>query len=243
MAENSSLSVRDLVVNRGGKRVLHGVSLDVRAQEITALVGANGAGKSSTVMAIAGALPIASGAVMLGARNLVGRAPDEIRRSGVAVVPEGHRVLGDLSVLDNLRVACLGLPRAEVADTIERALAIFPDLRDRLALEARALSGGQKQMVAMAQAFVARPSFLLVDELSLGLAPLVVKRLAQTLADVAASGVGVLLIEQFTTLALELATRAAVLERGAIVFSGSASELRARPEILHSAYLAATKRS
>lgn len=232
------LSLRELVVHRGGKPVLHGINLDVEAGRLTALVGANGAGKSSTVMAVAGALAPRSGRIEVDGQPLQGCRPEAVRAAGVVVVPEGHRVLGELSVRDNLRAAATLLAAGEVEAEIARVLDILPELRERLEQPGRALSGGQKQMVCIAQALIARPRYMLVDELSLGLAPLVVNRLAGVLQDVAATGVGVLLIEQFTSLALRISARAYVLERGRIAFGGSAQELRERPEILHSSYLA-----
>lgn len=232
------LSLRELVVHRGGKPVLHGIDLDVEAGRLTALVGANGAGKSSTVMAVAGALVPQSGRIEADGKPLQGRRPEAVRAAGVVVVPEGHRVLGELSVRDNLRAAATLLAAGEVEAEIARVLDILPELRERLEQPGRALSGGQKQMVCIAQALIARPRYMLVDELSLGLAPLVVNRLAGVLQDVAATGVGVLLIEQFTSLALRISARAYVLERGRIAFGGSAQELRECPEILHSSYLA-----
>lgn len=232
------LSLHQLVVHRGGKPVLHGIDLDVRPGEVTALVGANGAGKSSTVMAIAGAVPVTAGRICVGDTELHRLRPEAVRGHGVVVIPEGHRVLGDLSVHDNLRAAATAWPARQVEAEVERVLALLPELRGKLDAMGRSLSGGQKQMVCIAQALIARPRFLVIDELSLGLAPAIVKRLAQVVQDVAAEGVGVLLIEQFTTLALAISTRAYVLERGRMAFSGSAEELRARPEVLHSSYLA-----
>lgn len=232
------LQVRELCVHRGGKQVLHGVSLDITPGQITALVGANGAGKSTTVLAMGGALPVSAGRVELAGVALHNCRPEVVRAAGVAVVPEGHRVLGDLSVLDNLRAAAASLSPVASLAAIDRVLDIFPELKEKLPTFARTLSGGQKQMVCIAQALVVSPGYLVVDELSLGLAPSVVKRLAQVLERAAASGVGVLLIEQFTTLALSLATQAYVLERGRIAFAGTAAALRDQPEILHNSYLA-----
>lgn len=233
-----ALDVRDLKVERGGREVLHGVSLSVEPGTITALLGANGAGKSSLVMTIAGVLPAKSGAVKIDGRDLLGLAPHIVRKTGVAVVAEGHPVLANLSVLDNLRAAALMLPRTEADREVESALEVFPELKERLTVGAQDLSGGQKQMVNIAQALIARPRMLLIDELSFGLAPAIVVRLAEIIRAIAGRGVGVLLIEQFTTLALSLATRAFVMERGNLVFSGTSAELEAKPEILHGAYLA-----
>jgi branched-chain amino acid transport system ATP-binding protein len=232
------LSVDSLLLHRGGKAVLHGISLRVPPGEVTALLGANGAGKSSTVMAIAGALPVSGGRIEVEGQALHNTRPERVRGLGVAVVPEGHRVLGDLSVLDNLRAAATLLPQPEVQRGIARVLAIFPELEAKLALPGRSLSGGQKQMVCIAQALIGNPRYLAIDELSLGLSPMIVKRLADVVQQVAREGVGVLLIEQFTTLALAVSSRAYVLERGRIAFDGASEELRQKPEILHSSYLA-----
>jgi branched-chain amino acid transport system ATP-binding protein len=233
-----SIIISGLVVNRGGKRVLHGIDFTVRPGMISTLLGANGAGKSTTVMTLAGALPLESGTVRLGEVPLNGLSPDRIRRHGVALVPEGHRVLGALNVEDNLLVAALDRTTQGRRAGLERVYAIFPELADRRRQFASDLSGGQKQMVAMGQAFIARPDFMIVDELSLGLAPAVVRRLAEALTLAAAEGIGVLLIEQFAHLALGLATHAMVLERGRLVYDGPSATLREQPEILHGAYLA-----
>lgn len=237
MSGTSKVHVENLVVERGGKRVIHDISFSVAAGKITTLLGANGAGKSSTVLAMAGVLP-RGGSVRLGNAALEGFSPDRIRRAGLALVPEGHRVLGQLSVEDNILVAALEGSAAARREGLERAYEIFPELTERRRQSASDLSGGQKQMVAMAQAFVAKPHFMIVDELSLGLAPAVVKRLAEALKIAAINGIGVLLIEQFANLALDLADQALVIERGRLVFVGPAATLKAQPDILHGAYLA-----
>ena len=233
-----SITVENLVVERGGKRVLHGISFTLQSGTISTLLGANGAGKSSTVMALSGAIPTASGTVSLDDIKLTDLSPDAVRRRGVAMVPEGHRVLGQMSVEDNLLVSVLERSAGARRDGLDRAFAIFPELETRRHQLAGDLSGGQKQMVAMAQAFLAKPRFMIVDELSLGLAPTVVKRLAEALTLAAEDGIGVLLIEQFANLALGLASHALVMERGRIVFDGSSQTLRQQPDILHGAYLA-----
>ncbi|AKR54878.1 Branched-chain amino acid transport ATP-binding protein LivF [Devosia sp. H5989] len=233
-----SITVQNLTVARGGKRVIHDISFGVAPGQISALLGANGAGKSSTVMALAGAIPTESGKVRLGDETLTGLSPDRIRRHGVALVPEGHRVLGQLSVEDNLLVAALDPSATARRAGLDRVYEIFPELAERRRQQASDLSGGQKQMVAMGQAFIARPDFMIVDELSLGLAPTVVRRLAEALKLAASQGIGVLLIEQFANLALDLARHAMVLERGRLVYDGPSATLRENPEILHGAYLA-----
>jgi branched-chain amino acid transport system ATP-binding protein len=236
-----TLQVDKMAVERNGREVLHGVDLMVAPGEIVALLGANGAGKSSLIMAIAGALTPKSGSVRLGSLRLSGLPAHMVRRQGVAVVSEGHPVLNGLSVQDNLRAAGLMLSRSEAEHGVAAALDVFPELKERLEVAAQYLSGGQKQLVNIAQALIARPKYLLIDELSFGLAPAVLVRLGDVIRGVAAGGVGVLLVEQFTTLALSLASRAYVIERGQIVFNGPSRDLEARPEILHGAYLATAK--
>lgn len=232
------LSVRNLSVHRAGRQVLQDVSLAIKDGEIVGLLGANGAGKSSLVMAIAGDLAVSSGSIDLDGRSLLGQPPEAVRRLGVAVVPEGHPVLEPLSVRDNLRAAGSMLRASELDGEIRATLELFPELAARLHVAAHNLSGGQKQMVCIAQALIGRPRTLLIDELSFGLAPVIVVRLGQTLRKIAQRGVGILLIEQFTTLVLSLASEVHVLERGWLGFSGSAQALRNNPEILHNAYLA-----
>lgn len=236
-ATATMLALQGLTVVRGARPVVRDVSIEIRAGEVTALLGPNGAGKSSLVLAVGGVLKPTAGSVMLEGRDLAGRRPERIRQAGVAVVPEGRRLLPQLSVEDNLRVATYTLPRSEATAGRERALELFPELKKRLSNPARALSGGEQQMVVLAQALVSRPRFVLIDELSLGLAPVVVNRLIPTIRTVAEAGIGVLLIEQFATVALGLANRAYLMEGGRLQYSGTAKELRDKPELLHSAYL------
>jgi len=186
--EFSMLEVRQLHISRGGKAVVHGIDLNVAPGEVVALLGPNGAGKSSIVQALAGAVRHSQGTIHLEGKCLSGMSPDKVRRAGLAIVPEGHHLLGSLSVLDNLRAAALMLPKVEVEPAIQRVLGIFPELEVKLEQPGRTLSGGQKQMVCMAQALLARPKLLVVDELSLGLAPLVVRRLADVVSLTASQG-------------------------------------------------------
>jgi branched-chain amino acid transport system ATP-binding protein len=234
-----SLTVSNLTVARAGKTVIHGVSLEIAPGKITALLGANGAGKSSLVLSIAGALPVERGELLLDGKSIKGLRPENVRRLGVVAVPEGHRVLGDLTVEENLRVAGTALKRRELDNAVERALETFAELNPRLAVRAGALSGGQQQMLVLAQAIVSQPRYILADELSFGLAPMIVARLVPVLESFAANGVGVLLIEQFTHIALRISHYAYVMERGRIRFAGEPEALRQNPDILHSAYLAA----
>jgi branched-chain amino acid transport system ATP-binding protein len=159
-----------------------------------------------------------------------------VRRRGIATVPEGHQVLRELSVRDNLLVAAGDFSRAQAAQALEKTLELFPELRERLAQTAADLSGGQQQMVALAQAMMVPPRFLVIDELSFGLAPLIVARLVPVIRRIAAQGVGVLLIEQFTHLALALADHVYVMSRGHVSYDGAPAKLRDDPDILHRAY-------
>jgi branched-chain amino acid transport system ATP-binding protein len=232
-----TLEIRDLDVPRGGRPVLHGVSLDIPAGEITTLLGPNGAGKSTLVLTIGGALASTAGSISLGGAELRGAKPEKVRGAGIAVVPEGRRLLPNLSVEDNLKVATYNLPPVEAAAGVEAALALFPELDKRLHTAARSLSGGEQQMVVLAQALASKPRIIVVDELSLGLAPVVVKRLMPVMEQVADQGTGVLLIEQFAHVALALATTAYVIEGGEIKYSGTAQALKDDPDLLHKAYL------
>jgi branched-chain amino acid transport system ATP-binding protein len=232
-----ALRVENLSVPRAGRVVVHDVSLEIPSGEVTTLLGANGAGKSTLVLAIGGVLRPTGGRVLLGDLDLTRRRPERIRQAGVAIVPEGRRLLPELTVEDNLRVATYALSREEKRERIAYALTLFPRLEARWDAKSRLLSGGEQQMVVLAQALVSRPRIVIVDELSLGLAPVVVKGLVPTLEEVAQSGVGILLIEQFAHVALSLARQAYVLEGGRIRYRGTAEELKDRPDVLHSAYL------
>jgi len=232
-----SLTIDAFSVARGGRPVVHEVSIDIPPGEITALLGPNGAGKSSLVLAVGGVLRPLGGRVLLGEDDLARRRPEAIRGAGVAIVPEGRRLLPALTVEDNIRVSTYMLSRAQAREGMDYALELFPALERRWKAQARALSGGEQQMVVLAQALVSRPKFVLVDELSLGLAPVIVKRLMPTLESVAKDGAGILLIEQFANVALGVAKSAYVIEGGRIRDHGTAQELKDNPERLHSAYL------
>jgi branched-chain amino acid transport system ATP-binding protein len=231
------LALDGLTVARGGRNVVREVSLEIPAGEVTALLGPNGAGKSSMVLSMGGIIKPVGGKVLLDGNNLAGRRPERIRSAGVAIVPEGRRLLPELTVSENLRVATYTLSSSDAAAGRKRALELFPELEKRLPYAGRSLSGGEQQMVVLAQALVSHPRYVIIDELSLGLAPVVVNRLVPTIRSIAESGIGVLLIEQFAAVALGLANRAYVMEGGRIRYSGLASELRDKPDLLQSAYL------
>jgi branched-chain amino acid transport system ATP-binding protein len=231
VSDSSSLVIDGLSVSRGGHAVLHEVSLRIPAGSVTTLLGPNGAGKSTLVLAVGGILRATGGAVIMDGSTLTRFRPEQVRQAGVAIVPEGRRLLPDLTVEDNMRVATYSLSRSAAKDGIKHTLELFPQLEKRWSATARTLSGGEQQMVVLAQALVSRPKFVL------GLAPVVVQRLIPALQQAAADGVGVLLIEQFVHVALGLAETAYVIEGGRIVHQGTAAELREHPERLHSAYL------
>jgi branched-chain amino acid transport system ATP-binding protein len=239
-ATGLALRLEELSVERGGRTVVHEVSLDVPPGEVTTLLGPNGAGKSTLVLAVGGILRASGGKVVLGDADLTRARPEAIRAAGVAIVPEGRRLLPELTVEDNLRVATYTLSRDERKERIAYALDLFPRLEARWKAPSRLLSGGEQQMVVLAQALVSRPRIVIVDELSLGLAPIIVKSLVPTLEEVARSGIGILLIEQFAHVALGLANTAYVLEGGRIRYHGTAAELKSRPDLLRSAYLMRT---
>jgi branched-chain amino acid transport system ATP-binding protein len=231
------LGLRGITVERGGRAVVRDVSIEVPAGQVTALLGPNGAGKSSLVLAVGGVLRPSAGSVVLAGHDFAGRRPERIRRAGIAIVPEGRRLLPDLTVEDNLGIATYALLREQAKAGRAQALELFPELSRRLSMRARTLSGGEQQMVVLAQALVSQPRYMLIDELSLGLAPVVVNRLIPAIRAVAEYGIGILLIEQFANVALGLANHAYIMEGGRLRFSGLAQELRDKPELLRSAYL------
>jgi branched-chain amino acid transport system ATP-binding protein len=229
-----TLVVTNLTVTDGHRTLVSGVSLSITPGQVTAVIGANGAGKSELVLALAGMLPISAGSVTLNGHPLK-PAPETIRRAGIAAVPEGHRVLTALSVDDNLRAAgtLLGAKaRQQLAEVYE----IFPELAERKPQIAGTMSGGQQQMLALGHALMCAPRYLLIDEMSLGLAPLIVKRLLSVVALLKSQGVGILLIEQFTDLALSIAETAVVLRSGKMRYSGLASALVSDKALLQNAY-------
>ena len=238
------LEVRQLeVVYNRVATAIQGVSLDVPEGALVALVGTNGAGKTTTLRAISGFLPsedaaITDGTVKLGGKRIEGSLPHLLAKAGVVLVPERDKVFATLSVQDNLLFAA----RSDAPVTIEQIHGYFPRLRERATQLAGFLSGGEKQMLAIGMALLSKPTLLLVDELSLGLAPIVVKGLVPTLEEVARSGIGILLIEQFAHVALGLANTAYVLEGGRMRYHGTAAELKSRPDVLHSAYLMRAQR-
>jgi branched-chain amino acid transport system ATP-binding protein len=217
----------------GDSHVLHGVSLTLQAGRLLALLGRNGAGKTTCMSAIIGFVPPRAGEILLHGEPIARRAPEAIARLGVGLVPQGRRVFASLSVEENLQVA-LRAPRAPAAQawTLARAYAAFPRLAERRRQAAGSLSGGEQQMLAIARALVSNPRVLLLDEPSEGLAPLIVQEVGETLLKLKAEGQSILLVEQNTTLALRVADEVAILNTGRIVYDGTAGDLRGKPELL-----------
>ena len=231
------LSVRDLHAGYGGKNVLHGVSLEVPRGTIVTLLGANGAGKSTLLKTIVGLLPRTAGTIDLDAVPLPTSTPDRALKAGVALVPEQRELFKEMSVLDNLRLgAFLRRGAVEIQDDCERLLNVFPVLRQRSSQLARTLSGGEQQMLAIARALMGRPSILLLDEPSLGLAPKIVEEIFAIIGQIKADGTGVLLVEQNAAMALDVAEYGFVLELGEITLKGSAEVLKESP-IVRASYL------
>ena len=204
----------------GAVEAVHGISFGAEPGQVTALIGANGAGKSSTLAAISGLVP-ASGRIRFEGRDIAGKPPHEIVRAGIVQVPEGREILGRMTVEENLLLGLRGRSRSGIASAYER----FPILGERRALLAGTLSGGEQQMLAIARALLAEPRLLLLDEPSLGLAPLVVARVFEALADLRQQGVTMLLVEQNALRALRLADQAYVMDLGRIVMTGTGDAL------------------
>jgi branched-chain amino acid transport system ATP-binding protein len=229
------LATHELAAGYDGVPVTHGVSLSVRAGEIVALLGPNGAGKTTTLLAISGLLPMLQGSIELLGEDAAGGvgAPHALVRRGLAHVPEDRALFHDLTVHEHLRVC-----REATREAVSEALRHFPALEPLMRRKAGLLSGGEQQMLALARGFVGRPRLLLVDELSLGLAPVIVERLLPALRALAQeTGAGILLVEQHVDLALQTADRAYVMANGRIVLEGDAAELRERRDALASSYL------
>ncbi|MPZ88994.1 MAG: ATP-binding cassette domain-containing protein [Nitriliruptorales bacterium] len=208
--------------------------MEVRSGELVALLGRNGAGKTTTLRAIMGLVAVRSGRIDCGGENVVGLATERIARFGIGYVSEDRRMFPGLTVRENVRLAALGasLPRDEQEPALQRVLEVFPALERHLDLDASRLSGGQQQMVAIGRALICGTRLLLVDEPTQGLAPNLAVEIARTLRAVAETGVGVLLVEQNSQMALQLADRAYALDQGVIVGGGSADELRESPKVL-----------
>lgn len=231
------LHVDGLSVNYGAIKALKKVSCDVNQGEIVALIGANGAGKTTILNAISGILPILEGKILFEKSELTRTAPHEIVKLGVCQVPEGRRVFANMSVHENLEMGGYSLSdKGAVAAGIERAFTLFPRLKERSKQLARTLSGGEQQMLAMGRALMSSPRLLLLDEPSMGLAPMLVEKIFEIIVEINRTGTTIMLVEQNAHMALSIAHRGYVLETGEIVLSGKAADLANDPEV-RKAYL------
>lgn len=230
------LEINDLNTGYNGVSVVRGLNLHVKSGEVVALLGPNGAGKTTTLLTTSGLVPIISGEIKVFGKSVKGRRPHLIAREGLAHVPEGRALFYQLTVGENLR---LGAARG--AADVKQALAYFPILAEIMDRRAGLLSGGEQQMLAMARALTVKPKLLMVDEMSLGLAPIIVERLLPILRKIAdETGAGVLLVEQHVNMALQVADRAYILSHGELVTEGDAKELASNRSLLEASYLGET---
>ncbi len=232
------LKIADLQVSYGGIEAVRGISFDVKAGEIVTLIGANGAGKSSTLRTISGLVKPASGKIIFEGEDITGKDPTAIVSKGLMMVPEGRRIFPNLTVLENLKIGAY-LRKDDLESDIERVYGYFPRLRERSWQEGGTLSGGEQQMLAVGRALMGRPKLLMMDEPSLGLAPIVVQDIFEIIRQIHAAGTTVLLIEQNANMALHVADRAYVIENGKIAMEGTGSELLS-DEKVRAAYLGST---
>jgi branched-chain amino acid transport system ATP-binding protein len=229
--DNIVLSVQDLNVSYGNIRAVKGISFDVREGEIVTLIGANGAGKSSTLRAISGVIPY-KGTISYRDQDLHKIPADRIVAMGIAQVPEGRGIFGNLTVHENLKLATWQRKdKGEIARDFERVFSIFPRLKDRLIQLGGTLSGGEQQMLAVGRALMSRGKLMLLDEPSMGLAPVLVRDIFKVLKEINQSGTTILLVEQNANMALRLAHRGYALETGQIMISGTGQELMGNPKV------------
>ena len=238
------LEIRGLKVAYGHVQALHGVDLDARQGEITAIIGSNGAGKTSTLMAISGLAPVTGGEIRFEGKNISTLASHEITRLGITHILEGRQLFTDQAVEDNLVLGTYSLSwrkRKAVQAAVEREMDRFPILRERRSQLAGTLSGGEQQMLAISRGLMSNPKFLLMDEPSMGLAPLMVQEIARTIKALRDEGRTILLVEQMAAIALSLADHAYVLESGKVTLSGAGAQLARDPEVKR-AYLGGSGR-
>jgi len=231
------LELSKLTVSYGGIQAVRGIDLHVDRGELVCLIGANGAGKTTTLKGICGLQPVQGGSIRYGGEDIGGRPAFELVRRGLAMVPEGRGVFGALTIEENLAMgAYIRSDRGQIAADIERVYELFPRLKERRRQTAGTLSGGEQQMLAMGRAMMSRPKLLLLDEPSMGLAPLMVQKVFETVMTISAEGTTILLIEQNAKLALEVSNRGYVMESGEITLSGDAKVLLHDPAV-RAAYL------
>lgn len=237
MMQHPWFSLQNLKVSYGAASVLKGISLEVEAGTIVTLIGANGAGKSTTLRAISGLVALSAGEILFEGKKIHGLSPQEIVRTGIAHVPEGRRVFPYMTVYENLKMGAFRRKdKKEIRTDLEKIFGHFPILQKRQNQRAGSLSGGEQQMLAIGRALMSQPRLLLLDEPSMGLAPIVVQELSQIIAEINQRRVGIIIVEQNARMALKLAHQAYVLETGTIVLQGKASEL-VHDEHVRKAYL------
>ena len=235
------LKIKDLHVSYGGIKALRGINIEVPDGKIVTLIGANGAGKSTLLRTISGLVKAESGSILLDDEELIGKQINKICESGIALSPEGRRVFADLNVMENLRIgAYLRNDKKEIEKDLEWVFNLFPRLKERSWQYAGTLSGGEQQMLAVGRALMSRPKILMLDEPSLGLAPLIVQQIFNIIREINNAGVTVLLIEQNANMALKTADIAYVIETGEIVLSGSGTQVLENPTV-REAYLGKKK--
>jgi branched-chain amino acid transport system ATP-binding protein len=231
------LQLTNLSTRYGPVEALNDVSLSVKAAEIVTLIGANGAGKTTLMMTLCGQPRASAGKVLFNGENITQLPTDQIVKRGIALVPEGRRIFGQMTVYENLQLGALTADPKFLADDMERIFTLLPRLKERINQRGGTLSGGEQQMLAIGRALMSRPKLLLLDEPSLGLAPLIIKQIFATLADInARDGITIFLVEQNAHLALRFAHRGYVLVNGRIILSGSGADLLANPDV-RAAYL------
>jgi branched-chain amino acid transport system ATP-binding protein len=230
------LDIAGLTSHYGRIQALHGIDLQVRQGQLVALVGANGAGKTTLLRAISGVQPISAGSIAFAGQDVSRMSADKRVRAGICQVPEGRQVFGPMSVEDNLRLGAYTRPKSELAGDLDRVYALFPVLKEKRLLTAGMLSGGQQQMLAMARALMGHPKLLLLDEPSMGLAPLLIKEIFRIVESLRDEGITIFLVEQNAHAALAIADIGYVIETGAIVLSGPGPELLDNEQV-QSAYL------
>ncbi|MCA1830601.1 MAG: ABC transporter ATP-binding protein [Actinomycetota bacterium] len=238
---DSILRCERVDVAYGKVQTLYGVDFDVRDGEIVALLGVNGAGKSTLLKAISGVLPVTGGDISFRGDDITNHASDDIVRRGIVQVPGGRGTFAGLTIAENLRLGgyIFRRDKAKIREEIDRVVSYFPWLADRMGQHAGTLSGGQQQQLLLARAFMSSPALIMIDELSLGLAPVIVEQLLDIVRQMNRQGVSIVIVEQHVDLALEFADRAYFLEKGEVRFSGPSSELRERDDLLRSVFLAA----
>jgi branched-chain amino acid transport system ATP-binding protein len=227
------LAVEDLHTYYGEAHILQGISLSVAEREVVTLIGRNGAGKTTTLRSIMGVARPARGQITFAGENIAGLAPHMVARRGIAWIPEERRVIPNLTVYDNLRLAMIGAGVTDDGRLLEEVFGFFPRLKERIDYRGRFLSGGEQQMLAIARGLVAKPKLMLVDEPTEGLAPILVQTLTTVLGEISRRGSTILLVEQNLEVALALSSRLYVIDQGRIQFAGTPDELRREPAIQH----------